>query len=127
SVSRIRDVEIEDLLGREPVQLDDANLKEFLGGDTVMVTGAGGSSGSELVRQILNFQPEKLLLVERTEFFLFRIEREISRAFKDVSLVPLIADVADEPRMREIFERFRPDVIFHAAAHKHVTLMEQNP
>ena len=94
---------------------------------TVMVTGAGGSIGSELVRQILNFQPEKLLLVERTEFFLFRIEREISRAFKDVSLVPLIADVADEPRMREIFERFRPDVIFHAAAHKHVTLMEQNP
>lgn len=127
SVSRIRDVEIEDLLGREPVQLDNENLTEFLGGKTVMVTGAGGSIGSELVRQILNFRPEKLLLVERTEFFLFRIEREISHAYEDISLVPLIADVADEPRMREIFERFRPDVIFHAAAHKHVTLMEQNP
>lgn len=127
SVSRIRDVEIEDLLGREPVQLDDANLTEFLGGKTVMVTGAGGSIGSELVRQILNFRPGKLLLVERTEFFLFRIEREIAQAYTDISLVPLIADVADEPRMREIFERFRPDVIFHAAAHKHVTLMEQNP
>src|SRR5690606_7209094 len=127
SISRIRDVEIEDLLGREAIQLDNENLTEFLGGKTVMVTGAGGSIGSELVRQILNFRPGTLLLVERTEFFLFRIEREIAQAYKDISLVPLIADVADEPRMREIFERFRPDVIFHAAAHKHVTLMEQNP
>lgn len=127
SVSRIRDVEIEDLLGREPIKLDDRNLNDFLTGKIVMVTGAGGSIGSELVRQILNFQPKELLLVERSEFFLFQIGRELSALDMDISIVPLIADVADEPRMREIFERYRPEVIFHAAAHKHVPLMEINP
>ena len=125
SVSRLRDVQIEDLLGREPVKLDDKNLHDFLTGRTVMVTGAGGSIGAELVRQIINYRPKRLLLVERSEFFLFQIERELA-AFEEVDFVPLIADVGDEPRMREIFERFRPEVIFHAAAHKHVPLMESN-
>ena len=125
SVSRIRDVQIEDLLGREPVKLDDENLHAFLTCRTVMVTGAGGSIGSELVRQIVNYRPQRLLLVERAEFFLFQIERELS-VLDGVEYVPLIADVGDEPRMREIFDRFRPDVIFHAAAHKHVPLMETN-
>lgn len=125
SVSRIRDVQIEDLLGREPVKLDDQNLHDFLTGRTVMVTGAGGSIGSELVRQIINYRPKCILLVERAEFFLFQIGREL-QDIGGVEFVPLIADVGDEPRVREIFERYRPEVIFHAAAHKHVPLMEVN-
>lgn len=125
SVSRLRDVQIEDLLGREPVKLDDKNLHDFLTGRTVMVTGAGGSIGSELVRQIITYGPKCLLLVERAEFFLFQIGRELSE-MQGVEFVPLIADVGDEPRMREILETYRPEVIFHAAAHKHVPLMEVN-
>ncbi|MBC7898778.1 MAG: polysaccharide biosynthesis protein [Saprospiraceae bacterium] len=125
SISRIRDVQIEDLLGRDPVQLDDKNLHDFLTDKTVMVTGAGGSIGSELIRQIINYKPKTILLVERAEFFLFQIGRELASEF-DIDCVPLIADVGDEPRMREIFEKFRPEVIFHAAAHKHVPLMESN-
>ncbi len=127
SVSRIRDVQIEDLLGREPVELDDQNLHEFLTGKTVMVTGAGGSIGSELVRQITNYQPKQILLVERAEYFLFQIGRELSSEFAKTTCIQLIADVCDEPRMREIFDEYQPDVIFHAAAHKHVPLMELNP
>ena len=126
SVSRIRDVQIEDLLGREPVELDDKNLHDLLTDRTVMVTGAGGSIGSELVRQAINYKPKCILLVERAEFFLFQIGRELADV-SDVEFVPLIADVGDEPRMREIFERYRPEVVFHAAAHKHVPLMEINP
>lgn len=126
SVSRVRDVQIEDLLGREPVQLDGQNLHEFLTSKTVMVTGAGGSIGSELVRQIIDFRPRTILLVERAEFLLFNISRELEKGVPDVNFVPLIADVGDEPRMREIFEIYRPEVIFHAAAHKHVPLMETN-
>ncbi|HUR99696.1 MAG TPA: nucleoside-diphosphate sugar epimerase/dehydratase [Pyrinomonadaceae bacterium] len=125
SVSRLRDVQIEDLLGREPVKLDDKNLHDFLTGRTVMVTGAGGSIGSELVRQIINYRPKCLLLVERAEFFLFQIGRELAE-YEGVEFVSLIADVGDEPRMTEIFETYRPEVIFHAAAHKHVPLMEVN-
>ncbi len=126
SVSRIRDVQIEDLLGREQVDLDDKNLHEFLTGKIVMVTGAGGSIGSELVRQITNYHPKHLVLVERAEFFLFQIARELATDLPEVTFVPLIADVGDEPRMREIFETYGPEVIFHAAAHKHVPLMETN-
>lgn len=126
SVSRIRDVQIEDLLGRAPVQLDNENLNEFLHQKTIMVTGAGGSIGSELVRQIAGYGPQRLLLVERAEFFLFEIAREFSNGGQAIECVPLMADVGDEPRMREIFEQYKPDVIFHAAAHKHVSLMETN-
>jgi FlaA1/EpsC-like NDP-sugar epimerase len=125
SVSRLRDVQIDDLLGRDPIKLDDENLHEFLTGRVVMVTGAGGSIGSELVRQIINYGPKQLLLVERAEFFLFQIERELA-ALGENAFVPLIADVGDEPRMREIFSRYSPEVVFHAAAHKHVPLMEAN-
>ncbi len=126
SVSRIRDVQIEDLLGREPVQLDDRNLHDFLNEKVVMITGAGGSIGSELVRQITNYKPRQILLVERAEYFLFRIEQELSLDFPDVDKVPLIADVGDEARLIEIFSEYKPEVIFHAAAHKHVPLMEKN-
>ncbi len=126
-ISRIRDVQIEDLLGREPVELDDENLHEFLNDKVVMVTGAGGSIGSELVRQIARFCPKSLLLLERTEFPLFQIERELSRDFDNVNFSPILADIGDESRMREVFNDHKPEVIFHAAAHKHVPLMESNP
>ncbi len=126
NVSRLRDVQIEDLLGRKPVELNDENLHAFLGEKVVMVTGAGGSIGGELVRQITNYKPKLILLVERAEFLLFQIERELVKDFSGLEFIPLIADVGDEPRMREICERLKPEVIFHAAAHKHVSLMEQN-
>ncbi len=126
-ISRIRDVQIEDLLGREAVELDDANLHEFLTDKVVMVTGAGGSIGSELVRQITDFNPKLLLLVERNEYVLFQIERELTKSSLQTKFVPLIADIGDEPRMREIFAEYKPSVVFHAAAHKHVSLMETNP
>ncbi|MCC6328850.1 MAG: polysaccharide biosynthesis protein [Acidobacteria bacterium] len=126
AVSRVRDVQIDDLLGRDPVKLDDRNVREFLSGKTVMVTGAGGSIGSELVRQIIEFRPKTILLVERAEFLLFNISREFDGNEQTADAISLIADVGDEPRMREIFERFHPQVIFHAAAHKHVPLMESN-
>lgn len=128
-VSRIRDVQIEDLLGREPVQLDEQSLSQFLKGKTVMVTGAGGSIGSELVRQVARFAPARLLLVERAEFGLFNVEREMREGDNahTFSLIPLVADVCDEGRMRTICKTYRPQVILHAAAHKHVPLMEYNP
>jgi FlaA1/EpsC-like NDP-sugar epimerase len=126
-ISRIRDVQIEDLLGRLPVQLDLDSISRELSGKTVMVTGAGGSIGSELARQVLHFSPAKLLLVERAEFALFDIDRGL-RALDSVgSIVPLVADVGDASRMRSIFQSYRPQVVIHAAAHKHVPLMETNP
>ena len=127
NISRIRDVQIEDLLGRKPVELDDQNLHEFLTGKVVMVTGAGGSIGSELVRQITHYHPKLLILIERAEFLLFQIERDLTKNYAETDFLPLLADVGDEPRMREIFEKYQPAVIFHAAAHKHVPLMEINP
>jgi len=125
SVSRIRDVEIEDLLGRDPISLDDDNVAGFLSGKTVMVTGAGGSIWSELVRQIAKYNPRQILLVERAEYFLFEIHREMSLD-ADVDVIPLICDVCDEQRLREIFRQYSPHIVFHAAAHKHVSLMEVN-
>ena len=125
-ISRIRDVEIEDLLGREPIQLDTDSINQELTGKTVMVTGAGGSIGSELARQVLRFAPAQLLLVERAEFALFDIDCELRADHPERSIVPLVADVGDESRMRAIFSRYRPQVVIHAAAHKHVPLMETN-
>lgn len=126
-VSRIRDVEIEDLLGREPVRLDEDSIRSFITGKTVMVTGAGGSIGSELVRQIARFDVGRLLLVERAENALFVIHREVRAHWEHLEVVPLVADIGDAPRMREILALHRPSVIFHAAAHKHVPMMESNP
>ena len=125
-ISRIRDVEIEDLLGREPVQLDTASIRKELAGKTVMVTGAGGSIGSELARQVQRFAPAHLLLVERAESALFDIDSELRSSNPTQSIVPLVADVGDESRMRAIFNLYRPQVVIHAAAHKHVPLMEGN-
>ncbi|HYR76611.1 MAG TPA: nucleoside-diphosphate sugar epimerase/dehydratase [Pyrinomonadaceae bacterium] len=125
-ISRIRDVEIEDLLGREPVQLDAESISRELEGKTVMVTGAGGSIGSELARQVQRFAPAHLLLVERAEFALFDIDSELRADHPNRSIVPLVADVGDESRMRAIFNLYRPHVVIHSAAHKHVPLMESN-
>ena len=126
-ISSIRDVRIEDLLGREPVQLDIESISRELADKVVMVTGAGGSIGSELARQVLRFSPTKLLLVERAEFALFDIDSELRQANPTLSIVPQVVDVADEARMRHLFDFYRPQVVIHAAAHKHVPLMEANP
>ncbi len=125
-ISRIRDVEIEDLLGRDPVNLDEKSLAEFLKGKTVMVTGAGGSIGSELCCQVARFGAGRVLMVERAEFALFDADRTIRAGGSGAEIVPLVADICDEPRMRTLFETYRPAVVFHAAAHKHVPLMENN-
>jgi FlaA1/EpsC-like NDP-sugar epimerase len=126
-VTRIRNVQIEDLLGREPVYLDEAQIGQFLAGKRVMVTGAGGSIGAELARQVARFQPGKILLVERAEFALFDIDADLRRTRPEAEIVPLVADVCDESRMRAIFATHAPQIIFHAAAHKHVPMMESNP
>jgi FlaA1/EpsC-like NDP-sugar epimerase len=126
-ISRIRDVQIEDLLGRMPVQLDAESISRELAGKTVMVTGAGGSIGSELARQVQRFAPAALLLVERAEFALFEIDHELRAKNPTLSIIPQVADIGDEAKMRYLFERYRPQVVIHAAAHKHVPLMESNP
>ncbi len=122
----VRDVDINDLLRRDPVQLDTKALAELFTNKTVMVTGAGGSIGSEICRQLLKFQPEALVLVERAENSLFNIERELIALKTPASLHPCIADILDRERMEQLFSTYRPEVIFHAAAHKHVPMMEMN-
>ena len=125
-VTRIRDVAIEDLLRREPVVLDDQAIGADLRDSVVMVTGAGGSIGSEICRQVAGFTPRRLLLVERAENALFEIHRELSATFPQLKLEPLVADIGDARRIRQIFEQQGPQVVFHAAAHKHVPMMEWN-
>ncbi len=127
TVNQIRQVDIEDLLGREAVTLDQRSLQEQLTGRVVMVTGSGGSIGSELCRQIAKFKPSQLLLVEQAENALFDIHRELLAKFPAVALVPCIADICDSRRMDAVFERYKPSVVLHAAAHKHVPMMEANP
>ena len=126
-VSQLRSVEIQDLLGRKTVELDTANIAAILKGRVVMVTGAGGSIGSELCRQIATFNPQRLLLVEQSEVQLFPIEQELTEAGYRGIVLPLVGDILDAQRMHYIFKRFVPEVIFHAAAHKHVPMMESQP
>lgn len=125
-VSRIRDLEIADLLGREPVQLEEAAIQQAVHGKVVAVTGAGGSIGAELARQIARFQPERLLLIERAEFAIFHIHSELRQRYPQLALAPLTVDVGNEVRMAQIFDRYKPQVVVHSAAHKHVPLMEEN-
>lgn len=127
NLSRIREVAIEDLLGREPVQLDEEVVGSTLRSRVVLVTGAGGSIGSELCRQICRFGPQRLILVERYENALFEIHRELGAAFPYVPIEPVIADICDVERMQSVFRSQRPELVFHAAAHKHVPMMEWNP
>ncbi|MFH1717094.1 MAG: nucleoside-diphosphate sugar epimerase/dehydratase [Planctomycetota bacterium] len=125
-VSQIRDVDINDLLGRESVQLDLDLIEAFAKDKTILVTGAGGSIGSEMCRQLCNFKPGRLLLVEQAENPLFYIERQLRRRFPNVSIEGLICNITDESRVHEIFDAYKPQVVIHAAAHKHVPLMELN-
>jgi FlaA1/EpsC-like NDP-sugar epimerase len=127
NLSRIREVAIEDLLGREPVQLDEEIVSSSISSRVVMVTGAGGSIGSELCRQVSRFGPSRLVLVERYENALFEIHRELTQAFPHVPIEPCIADICDRARMEQVFESAKPELVFHAAAHKHVPMMEWNP
>jgi FlaA1/EpsC-like NDP-sugar epimerase len=126
-VSQIRDVDINDLLGREAIQLDTDSIETFIKGKTILVTGAGGSIGSEMCRQICHFGPKLLLLVEQAENPLFYIERELRETFPDITMTAVVCDITDQSRVEGIFEKYRPEIIIHAAAHKHVPLMEGNP
>ncbi len=126
-IGRLREVDINDVLGREPVTLDTENIGHFLAGKVVLVTGAGGSIGSEICRQLVAFHPKCLVLLEQAENNLFYIDRELRTAHPDLDVVPVIADVCDRQRIQDVFGRYKPDVVFHAAAHKHVPMMELNP
>ncbi len=126
-VSQIRDVDINDLLGREAVQLDLNLIEDYLRNKTILVTGAGGSIGAEMCRQVCNFEPKKLLLVEQAENPLFNIDRELQSRFPNIPLRAIICDITDKVRVEQVFNRYRPEVVIHAAAHKHVPLMEINP
>lgn len=127
SISRFRDIEIEDLLGRDPVELEEELLQRFLSGKRVLVSGAGGSIGSELARQIARFEPQRLVLLERAEGALFEIDRELRKLWPKLHIDARVADVCDSDRLDHVLGDARPEVIFHAAAHKHVPLMEKNP
>ncbi len=126
-VRRIREVDIDDLLGREPVELDTEPIRGYLSGKRVMITGAGGSIGSELVRQICRFGPAELILFGHGENSIYTLERELDRDWPDVHYHGVIGAIQNGARLDYVFTRYRPDVVFHAAAHKHVPLMEENP
>jgi FlaA1/EpsC-like NDP-sugar epimerase len=121
------DADLATLLGRRPVALDPAPLQRFLAGRVVLVTGAGGSIGSEICRQMLRFCPRRLLLLDQAENALFEIDRELRERWVGSPLVPLVADIGDAVRIGQIFREHRPEIVFHAAAHKHVPMMELNP
>jgi len=128
SVSQFRDVQVEDLLGRETVELDIESISEYVSGKVVMVTGAGGSIGSEICRQICKFNPRKIVLLGHGENSIYKIDKELNNYYKNIiEIIPVIADIQDRARIIEVISEHKPDVIYHAAAHKHVPLMELNP
>lgn len=127
TMNQIRDVDVEDLLRRDPVELNMNEIADYLNHRTILVTGAGGSIGSEIVRQIYRFEPEQVILLDHSEYNIYKLEQELAENASINNYSPVVADVRDINTLQGIFERYRPDVVFHAAAHKHVPLMEGNP
>jgi FlaA1/EpsC-like NDP-sugar epimerase len=127
SLQKIKDVDIEDLLGREPIMANLEEIAQYLGGKVVLVTGGGGSIGSELCRQIASYEPRKLLMLDNYENNLYDILNELTKKYPELDLVPIIANVREMNRLDEIFAEYKPNIVFHAAAHKHVPLMESHP
>ena len=127
-MGQVRDIKVEDLLGREPIKFDNEDIKSFLSDKVCMVTGGGGSIGSELVRQIAKYSPKQVIIVDIYENNAYDIQQELTMEYGDsLNLVTLIASVRDYYRMNQIFQRYKPQIVFHAAAHKHVPLMEVSP
>ena len=126
TVSQVRNIELDDLLGRDPVLLDESRLQQWIRGRSIMVTGAGGSIGSELCRQIARFEPARLVLYEHNEFALYRMEQEFAEQHPRIGLKCVIGDVKNAARVAEALAAHRPEIVFHAAAYKHVPLMEQD-
>ena len=128
SVNQFRDVQVEDLLGRDPVELDINSISKKIKGRTILVTGAGGSIGSEICRQVCKFGPKKLLLLGHGENSIYAIDMELrNKHGQEFEIIPVIADIQDRDRIMQVMQDHRPDVVYHAAAHKHVPLMEYNP
>jgi len=127
SVKLLRDVDVNELLGREPVRLDAEEIANYLTGKAVLVTGAAGSIGSELCRQVARFSPASLVLLDNSESPLFQIERELNYQFPNLSIKGVLGDIRNRARVSGVFEKFNPDIVFHAAAYKHVPIMEENP
>ncbi|AIY78561.1 polysaccharide biosynthesis protein [Clostridium botulinum] len=127
NVSRIKDVDLEDLLGRDPIVLDNKGISDYIQGKTILVTGAGGSIGSELCRQIAVYNPKRLILFDIYENNIYDIQNELKEEFPDMNLTVLIGSIRDRQRLHEVFSKYKINVVFHAAAHKHVPLMEDSP
>lgn len=127
SINKIRNVDVEDLLGRETIKLDHEGISDYLEGKIVLVTGGGGSIGSELCRQISKFNPKKLIIFDIYENNAYEIQNELKRNYQNLNLITLIGSVRDKGRLKELYTKYKPQIIFHAAAHKHVPLMEHSP
>jgi len=127
TLNAIRNVEYRDLLGRQPVSLDQESIGDYLGGKTVMVTGAGGSIGIGLCRQICRYKPKQLILFERAESPLFEIDLELKKNFPDIDVVPILGNIQNQEEVIRIFSQYRPEIVFHAAAYKHVPMLEVHP
>lgn len=126
-MNNLRDIEIEDVLGREPIKLDNKNIENLIKGNTILVTGGGGSIGSELCRQIMSYNPERLVMLDIYENSLYDIELELKDKYSEAKIDAIIASIRDKKRLNEIFAKYKPFLVFHAAAHKHVPLMEHSP
>ncbi len=126
-MNNLRDIEIEDVLGREPIKLDNKNIENLIKGNTILVTGGGGSIGSELCRQIMSYNPERLVMLDIYENSLYDIELELKDKYPEAKIDAIIASIRDKKRLNEIFAKYKPFLVFHAAAHKHVPLMEHSP